>query len=65
MDVNYKNAFDILSRQYTILSYERGRLEQLATQRGVAVKTEYELKLEAKIDALNETLRGLAKLLEL
>lgn len=65
MDVNYKSAFDILSKQYTILSYERGRLEQLAAHRGVTTKTEYELKLEAKIDALNETLRGLAKLLEL
>lgn len=75
----YRGIFDELSRQYTALVYERDRLRALAAQRVAAVQgdrgaarqelapteTEYGNKLQAKIDALNEALRGLAKLLEL
>jgi len=75
----YKSIFDQLSRQYTALVYERDRLRALAAQRVAAVQgdrsaarqqlaptvSDYEHKLQAKIDALNEALRGLAKLLEL
>lgn len=75
----YNGIFDELSRQYSVLVYERDRLRALAAQRNAAeqgdrgtarqqlapTETEYEYKLQAKIDALNEALRGLAKLLEL
>lgn len=65
MDVNYMNAFNVLSKQHTVLVYERNRLQDVRARRGTSMESEYEIKLQAKIDALNETLRGLAKLLEL
>lgn len=63
--MDYMGIFDVLSKQYTALVYERNRLQALNAQRGVAVESEYFINLQAKIDALNEALRGLAKLLEL
>lgn len=75
----HQSIFNELSRQYTVLTYERERLRASQAQRVAAVQgdrgaeghllapneSDYEIKLQAKIDALNETLRGLAKLLEL
>lgn len=57
--------FDALSKQYTLLSYELDRVRDVRALRQTSIKTEYEERLEAKKAALNEALRGLAKLLEL
>lgn len=57
--------FDALSKQYTLLSYELDRVRDVRALRQTSIKTEYEERLEAKVAALNEALRGLAKLLEL
>lgn len=73
----YQRIFDELSRRHTILTYERERLRAAQSHRVAAAQgdrgaagqalapTVDDYKLQAEINALNEALRGLAKLLEL
>lgn len=65
MDIDYMGIFNSLARQHTVLVFELDRLKQLNAQRGPAVESDYEIKLDAKIKALNKACTGLAELLEL
>lgn len=59
------NAFHVLARQHTVLTYELGRVRDTRAQRPVSIKTNYEERLEEKVALLEQALRPLAKLMEL
>lgn len=54
-----------LARQHTVVTYELKRAQDVNTQRGAAVETDYIIKLRAKAAALNDACIGLAKLIDL
>lgn len=58
------NAFNAIARQHTVLCYELGRLRRTRAQRPVSTISDYEERLELKIEALDTALRSLAKIIE-
>lgn len=63
--INLKLIFEQLCDQHQVLVFERDRLRALKERRGLPANVQADISLTAKIEAITDALKGLAKLLEL